>query len=83
MPTLKKSAQPKGNPERPATVVLRNHFPKEGARRVSSVDLEKAAEAAATAYRTTLEQSATPYEVLDLTAEVTYGYELVKSRRAI
>jgi len=50
------------------------NFPKKGARKVTPGDLEKAAAAAAMAFRAQLENRSPAYEVLDLQYEMQYSY---------
>lgn len=64
----------KGNDLRPVTVEIRANFPKKGARKVTPADLEKAAVAAALAFRAQLENRSPAYEVLDLQYEMQYSY---------
>jgi len=64
----------KGNQWRPVTVEISATFPKKGARKVTPADLDKAAAAAAMAFRAQLENRTPAYEVLDLEYEVQYAY---------
>jgi hypothetical protein len=64
----------KGNIWRPVSVEIRANFPKKGARKVTPGDLEKAAAAAAMAFRAQLENRSPAYEVLDLEYELKYSY---------
>lgn len=70
---------PQGNRWRPMTVTITANLPKDGGRRVTSSDLEKAGAAAAAAYRAALEGRTPAYEILDLTVRVRYDYVQVDS----
>jgi hypothetical protein len=63
-----------GNLWRPVTVSIRAHFPKKGGRKVTPADLDKAAMAAALAFRAQLENRTPAYEVKDLTYDLEYSY---------
>lgn len=64
----------KGNDWRPISVEISATFPKKGARKVTPADLEKAAAAAAVAFRDYLQARVPAYEILDLEYEVQYSY---------
>lgn len=72
---IKRKPVPLGNSGRPVTVTINANFPKApNARKVTPADLTKAAAAAASAFRAALETRTPAYEILDLTANVTYSY---------
>jgi len=73
----------KGNPDRPVTVTISATFPKKGARKVTPADLDKAAAAAAMAFRAQLENRKPAYELLDLEYEVQYSYIMAYSTDAL
>jgi hypothetical protein len=73
----------KGNQDRPVTVSISATFPKKGARKVTPADLEKAAAAAAMAFRAQLENRSPAYEVLDLEYEVQYSYIMAYANEAL
>lgn len=73
----------KGNQDRPVTVSISATFPKKGARKVVPADLEKAAAAAAMAFRAQLENRSPAYEVLDLEYEVQYSYIMAYANEAL
>lgn len=80
---IKKRTSPQGNHGRPVTVTLNANFPKEDGRKVTPADLEKAAAAAAAAFRAALEARTPAYEILDLTANVNYSYIMVNSTQRL
>lgn len=73
----------KGNPDRPVTVNISATFPKTKARKVTPSDLDKAAAAAASAFRSALENRSPAYEVLDLEYEVQYSYTQAYFRESL
>lgn len=72
--TLSKRKPSRGDRWRPVVVTMRATFPKEGGRRVTPADLDRAASAAAAAFRASLEGRSPAYDVVDLTATVNYSY---------
>ncbi len=73
----------KGNEWRPVTVQISATFPKTKARKVTPADLEKAAAAAAMAFRAQLENRSPAYEVLDLEYEMQYSYVQAYAKEAL
>lgn len=63
--------------ERPAQVVIDCVF-EEGNRKVTPADLERAAEAAASAFRTSLEARTPAYRIADLKVCVSYAYVAIR-----
>jgi hypothetical protein len=80
---IKKTTVIQGNEWRPVTVTLNANFPKEHGRKVTPADLEKAAAAAAAAFRAALEARTPAYQVLDLTANVNYSYTMVNTTQKL
>ena len=65
------------------TVSISATFPKTKARKVTPADLDKAAAAAAMAFRAQLENRSPAYEVLDLEYEVQYSYVMAYSNESL
>lgn len=72
-----------GNSARPVTVIITATFPKKGARKVVPADIEKAATAAAMAFRAHLQAREPAYEVLDLEVDAQYSYILASTSEAL
>lgn len=81
MKTLKKAPSAELVPveNRPALINMEVHFG-EGNRKVTPADLERAAEAAAAALRTSLEGRTPAYSVASVNVEFQYGYVLVREQ---
>jgi len=73
----------KGRWDRPVTVKISATFSKTKARKVTPADLEKAAAAAAMAFRAQLENRSPAYDVLDLEYEVQYSYIMAYANEAL
>lgn len=73
--TLKKAAHiPEGNAWRPIRVTINTTLPRKGGRRVTPADIDAAADAAAAAFRASLESRTPAYDVKDLNLGVEYLY---------
>lgn len=73
--TLKKAAHvPEGNDLRPIRVSITATVPRHNGRRVTPADVDAAADAAAAAFRASLESRWPSYEIKDLQLGVEYVY---------
>lgn len=80
MAILKKSL---GDTSRPVRLNIVATFPKPGTRKVTPADLTRASEAAAAAFRASLEGRTPAYDLVEVTYEMDYSYKVAGSKGSV
>lgn len=80
MAVLKKTL---GDNSRPVRLSIVATFPKSGTRKVTPADLTRASEAAAAAFRASLEGRTPAYDLAEVTYDVDYSYKVAGSKGSV